>query len=819
MLSEGIYILLTSRNSESCTNNIYIEIDKIKCDNTLIIDKNNQQYIDSVKTFLSNKCKINDDKKVQNILQIVDNKFLYLKPIQYVLKYKEISILSGKNIDFFKEFIDLVKELYTEKYSSRFIKVLLIISMSRRNLTISEISYMLSLEKPDFKFISYLVDASCLLTKERSYRGNTVGISHSTLRTYLLTSYINILKDMSKEWLNEVIESNKSYNNLEEGQLYLIFNSLYIAKMYNKSYINKIINKLSIDEVSKYFSVDKKRHEYELLITFCNDYIDIIEEEIQNKGSKKKLSKLIDMYIYKINLSLNYGINSEVTYTKDINRVFDLIKIYNQNDVELLIKAYGLRSNYYRKIGNVKKSMDDINTMSKLISGFEETNINLYEVSNVVKSNIMLQKAINLKNLERIDEALEVSNEAFNLIENDTDIGAIANKANILNNIGLCYRTKDNLDMAKDYILEAIKLSESIKDDKELYNSIIYVKYANLGQILRRQGFIKDALEIYNQTINKIENQETNGYIINKNDKSMLYNARANIYWDFGNERNDKKYYEMALDDYIVSETIVDSINKDNKDMIFLSRLYSNIAKLYKNYLDDDDNAQKYIDKYNYIKREVYKKQLDIDQIDDDELDKNILLNSIQTNMNRGEDSFIKKRWKDATRYYKEALDILKNSEYQEEFDDIKANLYYNMATAKKNQLQNKVNLNLVLKARFMNVSENYDEFNPRQIISDFLEADKCIMNTDEEKGSIYSQISYVYCEAIKDYKTSKMYAEKSIKFGAEIGYLILGNCYFEEGNYDEAIKSYKNISSRHPDYITAQRNIKAAETRKNIQF
>ena len=712
MLSEGIYILLTSRNSESCTNNIYIEIDKIKCDNTLIIDKNNQQYIDSVKTFLSNKCKINDDKKVQNILQIVDNKFLYLKPIQYVLKYKEISILSGKNIDFFKEFIDLVKELYTEKYSSRFIKVLLIISMSRRNLTISEISYMLSLEKPDFKFISYLVDASCLLTKERSYRGNTVGISHSTLRTYLLTSYINILKDMSKEWLNEVIESNKSY-------------------------INKIINKLSIDEVSKYFSVDKKRHEYELLITFCNDYIDIIEEEIQNKGSKKKLSKLIDMYIYKINLSLNYGINSEVTYTKDINRVFDLIKIYNQNDVELLIKAYGLRSNYYRKIGNVKKSMDDINTMSKLISGFEETNINLYEVSNVVKSNIMLQKAINLKNLERIDEALEVSNEAFNLIENDTDIGAIANKANILNNIGLCYRTKDNLDMAKDYILEAIKLSESIKDDKELYNSIIYVKYANLGQILRRQGFIKDALEIYNQTINKIENQETNGYIINKNDKSMLYNARANIYWDFGNERNDK----------------------------------------------------------------------------------NILLNSIQTNMNRGEDSFIKKRWKDATRYYKEALDILKNSEYQEEFDDIKANLYYNMATAKKNQLQNKVNLNLVLKARFMNVSENYDEFNPRQIISDFLEADKCIMNTDEEKGSIYSQISYVYCEAIKDYKTSKMYAEKSIKFGAEIGYLILGNCYFEEGNYDEAIKSYKNISSRHPDYITAQRNIKAAETRKNIQF
>lgn len=816
MLDEGIYILLTARNSDSSEGNIYTEIEKIKTDNTLVIDRKNEDYVNNLKTFLFDKCQVRTEE-LEKILNIIDNKFLYVKPIQYVLKYREISNLNEKNTNFFKEFIDIVKELYTEKYSNRFIKVLLIIAIARKSLTIDDISYMLSLEKPDFKFISYLSDATCLLTKERSYRGDTIGILHSKLRSYLLENYKILLKDMSTEWLNEVIESNKNYSNITSGQLYLIFNSLYIAKMYNKSYIDKIINKLSIDEISKYFPMDKKRYEYELLITFCNDYIDIIEEEIKNKGSKKKLIKLIYMYIYKINLSLNYGINSEVTYIRDINRVFDLLKIYNQNDVKIFIKAYELRSNYYRKIGNVKKSMDDINIMSKLISSFEENDISSYKVNNVVKSNIMLQKAINLKNLERIDEALEVSKEAFKLIENDIDIGAIANKANILNNIGLCYRTKDNLDMAKDYILKAINLSESIKSDKDVYNSIIYVKYANLGQILRRQGYIKDALEIYNQTIDKLEKQEINGYIISKNDKSMLYNARANIYCDLGNERNDKKYYEMALDDYILSERIVDSINKDNKDMIFLSRLYSNIARLYKNFLDDDYNAKKYIDKYNEIKKEVLKKQLDIDSIDDDELDKGILLHNIYNNINKGEDSFIKKSWKDAIKYYEEALKILKSSEYQDEFDDIKAILYYNIATSKKNQLQDKVNLNLRLKAKLINVNENYDEFNPHQIIRDFLEADKWIMNTDEEKGSIYSQISYVYCEAIKDYETSKIYAEKSIKLGCETGHLMLGNCYFEEGDYEEAIKSYKNISSKHPDYITAKKNIKVAELRKNI--
>ena len=59
-----------------------------------------------------------------------------------------------------------------------------------------------------------------------------------------------VLKDMSTEWLDQVIGGNKSYSNIEEGELFLIFNSLYIAKMYNKSYIDKIIKKLTLGKVS-----------------------------------------------------------------------------------------------------------------------------------------------------------------------------------------------------------------------------------------------------------------------------------------------------------------------------------------------------------------------------------------------------------------------------------------------------------------------------------------------------------------------------------------------------------------------------------------
>ena len=40
---------------------------------------------------------------------------------------------------------------------------------------------------------------------------------------------------------------------------------------------------------------------------------------------------------------------------------------------------------------------------------------------------------------------------------------------------------------------------------------------------------------------------------------------------------------------------------------------------------------------------EVFKKQLDIDEINDEELDKGILLNSIQININRAEDFFVKR--------------------------------------------------------------------------------------------------------------------------------------------------------------------------------
>lgn len=643
MLSEGIYILLTARKSNSSNGNIYKEIEKIKADNTLIIDRNNQEYVDNLKTFLRDKCGVKNEE-LAKVLKIVDNKFLYVKPIQYVLKYREVGNWKEKNTDFFKEFIDVVSELYTEKYSNRFIKVLLIIAISRKRLTIEDISYMLSSEKPDFKFISYLSDASCLLTKERTYRGDTIGILHGKLRTYLLDNYKIILKDMSTEWLDQVIGGNKSYSNIEEGELFLIFNSLYIAKMYNKSYIDKIIKKLTIDEVSKYLSSDNRRYEVDLISTFCSDYIDILEDEIQQKGSKKNLSKLIDMYLYKINMSLNYGINSEVAYVNYIKRVFELLELSKKKDTNQVVKAYNMRSNYYRKIGNVKKSMDDINELAKIISNIGEDDINNYQISNLAKANIKFQKAINLKNLERIDESLNLSNEALYLISDEVGIEAIANRSNILNNIGLCYRTKGDLEKAKSYILQSIDLCEKTKENKDIYNSSIYLKFANLGQILRKQGKIKEALDVYNKTISKLNEQELNGYIISKNDKSMLYNARGNIYWDIGINNNDRDYYKKSLSDYIFSERIVDTIDKDNKNMIFLSKLYSNIAKLYKNFLDDEEKAKEYINKYNKIKRELFKKQLDIDEIDDEELDKAIILNSIQININRAEDFFCKKK-------------------------------------------------------------------------------------------------------------------------------------------------------------------------------
>lgn len=817
ILNDDIYVLLTARSSNNIGDIYTKQIESIKRDDTLVVDRNNEEYIKNLREFLNSKCGVNKNIEVDNILQIINNKFVYIKPIQYVLKYREADKLKGMNESLFYEFIDVIKELYTDKYSNNFLSILLILAISRKNLTIEDVSYMLSGENPDFKFIAYLSDCCCLLTKDRSYRGNTIGIFHRELREYLLDKYENKLKEMSREWLNDILGNTANYDKIEDGRLFLIFNSIYISKNYNKEYMNRIIRKFSIDEISKYLSKDKKKFDFELLVTFCNDYIEVIEEEIQKKGCKKNIDRLIDMYIYKIQMILNFGINSDVSYSNEIDRVFELLKLNDVDDINKITKAYELRSNYYTKIGNVKKSMDDINQMAKIISNIENNDTIEYQVSNLAKANIKFQKAINLKNLGDIDNALILSNEALDLIKDDGEkIQEVANKSNILNNIGLCYRTKGDLEKAKSYILQAIDLGEEIRINKEIYNSIIYSKYANLGQILRKQGKLEESLKVYDNTINTINLEEKNGYIVSNTDKYLLYNARANIYWDIGKKTSNNEFYTKALNDYIASENIVEMIDKNNRNMIFLSKLYSNIAKLYKYYFSDEDSAQKYINKFYEVRRELFKKQLDITDINEEDLDRKILLNDIQMSISKAEEAFSKRHFEEAVKLYQEALDILENSNVKEDYDYIRSDLYYNKATCRKSLLQQKVDLNFSLKNKGIRMVENYDDFKPNEIINEFLMADKFILNTNEHKSEIYIQISYIYCEAVRNYEKSKEYAYKGIETGVglDAAYLMLGNCFFEEEDYGKAIENYKKVSSNSIQYKTAQDNIRVSEYR-----
>ena len=815
MLDEGIYLLLTARISSEKKEDIYTRIDKIKSDSNLIIDKKNENYKNNIRIFLKDKCKINDQDEIKNILQLADNKFLYIKPIQYVLKYKEIWQLNKKDTNIFNEFIELVKGLYTEKYCDNFIKVLLIICLSREKITIEEISYLFSGDKPDFKFIAYISDISCLLSKSRSYRGNAISIAHNTLRSFLLKKYAKIIQEMTKQWLDEVLEYNNNYEDIDNGKIYLIFNSLYIAKNYNRDYINKIIKKINIQEIRKYLSNDIKKYEINMLINFCDDYIGTIEEELTEKHSKKNLNKLIDIYIYKVNTAFNYGISSEIAYLNDLNRIFELLEIAGNSDINQTIKAYELRSNYFREIGNIKKSMDDINEISKIMLNIEESNIDSYQINDLSKVNIKLQKAINLKNLRETDDSLKLSYEALELINTYKSTDAIIIKSNILNNIALCYKANGELDKAKDCIIEAIALCDNIKQDKELYNCSIYLKYANLGQILRKKGELEESLNVYNKAINTIKIDEMNGYIISKKHKMVLYNGRGNIFLDFEIKNKNNQFYNKALDDYIIAEKIIESIDKNNQDMIFLTRLYSNIAKVYNNFLNDTVGAQKYINRFNEVRKELFRKQLDITDIDEETLERIMLINCITKNIDKASEYCLKREWDNALNFYQEALEILENSEFIEEYEEIRSVLYYGRALCRKNMLQNQVNINFSLrKSNIKIIVNDYKNFRPNEIIDDFLEADKYSLNTIEHKSEIYNQISYVYCEALRDYNKSKIYARKAIETGVGLdhGYFMLASCYYEEKDYVKAIENFKKILPQSTDYERAQKNIIASE-------
>ncbi len=814
-LDKGVHILLTSRTTPEMSSYIAEKVGNVKTNVELVVKSDNKKYLSTMENFIQKYYDIQNPELIDRIVKLAENKFLYIRPIQIILKFKGEDILK-QDFHIYGEFLSIMKDLYSEKYFKKIQRLLLALAAVRQPLTINEISYMVDGQEPNFKLLAYLADISALLRKERTYRGNTIGLSHMDLRNYLLETFKDELSQMCSQWIDDVLDIDYSTDYIEQGRLNLLFNSLHLSKYCDEKYKLKLINNKNFDisTIYKFLeNIKMKQHHISSVIQFINDFIAELET-VGDEMDRANLIKLIEAYVIRTQIYLENGFGGKILYENYLDKALELIEDYNIKDDNLLMMVYSMREEYYRKTGNVRKSLEDNEKLGEILSKKNVKKIESADYHVFIKASALLRKAINYKNLDKINEALELSNSAKSLIDGHESFYKDVILSNILNNIGLCQLKLNNLDEAQKHIEEAINLVNDIKAQNEMIDYFYY--YSNLGQVFRKKGKLDEALKVYTEAIDALITKSSLGWSVDNNVLSLLYNGRANIYRDMGNEKNSEQFQKLALEDYLAAEKLIKEISSDSQNIPFVATLYINIAAIYKNILQDEKSAEEYFAKYEAIRKEKYKNQLFPEELEQDvSLEEKMLLVEAGNYFNKA-DNFIKKhKYKKAMELYDKAINTLELSTQTEVTEYVLPMLYYNKANCAHALFTEKLLKNYELKRRGISISEDYSEFNPAAIISVFLKAEKGILLNKEEKSVIYRSISHIYLEALKDYENAALFAKKIFEVGIapHDGYHMLGNIHFELEEFEEAIANYEQAIKTSPsEFPEAIQNLEAAK-------
>lgn len=822
-LQENVYILITSRVEVENTMHINSKLDHIKFNDKLLVYRYDESYLEVLKKYIIEKLHITSTTEISEILKKADNKFIYIRPVEYILKNKSMNNENIGKLNIYREFLEILQANYHDKYFEKVIDLLIVLSIVREPLSMKEMSYLINGSEPDFKFLAYITDINCLIKKERSYRGTIISLSHSSIRDYIVLSYKQKLDNIIKEWIDQV--KNMQLEEVSAEEKYLLLNSVYLTNEYYSTEVKDLITHEKLEPILIYdtFVNNIKRYDIHLMMLFLDDLIKLSESSLKkySKNNLKNQSKhLCQLYILCTQLGIHEGFGGENIYYDYIDKVIKLVEKYNETDDIVLLKGLRLRSEYYRKIGNVKKSMDDEMKIGRILEKekFETKEVEGQTIFIEIELLMLLTKSINLKNLGKIEEAIQIALEVKARVENKLSLNGNIIYSDVLNQLGLCYLKIENNVLAEAYFRESIRIIEDISKKTNIGFNTFY-KYANLGQFLRKSERLDEALEVYNNSIDEIDSSEKQGYLVDANMKALQYNGRSNVYKDLACKMDKRDFYMKAINDYTLAARILEDLDERNRDLRLLGKVYINLIDIYKNIFEDFENANIFELKNQELRRHSVRTQLDL--VDEDDFTIDEKANQLQVidyfeNANR---LFEQKKFKQALDLYQDALNMVYKLSDQTgcEVKGLLSSIYYNKSKCAHMLLNERIFNNYNLSIQGEQIDDDYSKFEPLGIIEGFLQCEKLITLEDNRKLEIYAIISNIYCDVLKDFKEAKVYALKVIDIDKSnmAGYRALGDIFYELGKFDESICNYNKAIIIEPNDYGIKKNLEAATIKK----
>jgi hypothetical protein len=630
-MPKDVYILLTWRTVNELQPGLNNNIKKltIKDSNKLVVNKTSNDNLTVLRKHIEDKFDIHSEELIKNIIRKSDYRFLYLNVIKSLhdLGYNisNISDISDQK-DIILIFLHQIKLIIGEKHFEGIKRVLHIITLANEPLTINDIAYLYGDNGIFNNLLLYIYEIKGLLNINRSFRGNLIYLSNIEFRNVLIAKYKNELEEMTKEWLErliDIISDNES--NYNDGESYLISNilsckdtSIYY-KLLDENIIFNLIKYIHMMEKYKFKEYISKRY-YNI-----NDGIIKIANLIQSNGLKSKIANFVSaISLSKLGDSLFENI--ETDYKDAINK-YDLaiqkrIEILNEYNIDygllmeencinkinedIIINIINdIANNYidicrvYYRVGIFDKAEDyclkgiklQDKYLNKNISNNQMTHaLTLLEFARVNEKNKKYEKAIN--------NGMEAEKILLELIEKGYDykVSELV-LARVDECLGTTFLMKKDEEKAIKLYNSAIKRIDDISEDNLSSLNFQARIYNNIGEIFLHKNPMKNGLKYFEKSKEIYDVLENKGITCEKFDYVRLYIGIGTIKLDTGEYFESISAFELALKAMNIGVPLIDasrSLKNDFEfkifmgmaDSLFLSNNYSRSLEFYNKWIE-----------------------------------------------------------------------------------------------------------------------------------------------------------------------------------------------------------------------------------------
>lgn len=207
-IPKDVYIICTCRTDKELidTSDLFIKIHNLHFTKRIVITKDNKEYNDLIKKYITKKIGIKDDILCQKIMDVGDFQF---RKVDYICRHIKETGELDIDYDILTEWnFGYLKRMFGEKYFQIFIKFFEYMMIVNKPITIDQLCIGCTGQNTtmqDIYFLWYLKD---MIQIDRNSGGNRISIKNESVSSWMMSEYNDKFAEDAKSIIDNYIKDD-----------------------------------------------------------------------------------------------------------------------------------------------------------------------------------------------------------------------------------------------------------------------------------------------------------------------------------------------------------------------------------------------------------------------------------------------------------------------------------------------------------------------------------------------------------------------------------------------------------------------------------